>query len=62
MLTKNVSCECKSKISGRKYNSNQKLNMVNVGTRVKNIIYLKKTVWKSKIFSKYYWRLNVISD
>ena len=26
MLTKNVSCECKSKISGRKYNSNQKLN------------------------------------
>ena len=25
--------------------------MGNAGTRVKNIIYVKKTMWKSKIFS-----------
>ena len=40
-LTKDLSCECKCKFNGTKWNSNQWWNNVNVNVNVKNIIYVK---------------------
>ena len=40
-LTKDLSCECKCKFNGTKWNSNQWWNNINVNVNVKNIIYVK---------------------
>ena len=46
-LTKLVSCDCKCKFDGRKYNSNQKWNNDQCFASVKNIIYVKKIIFGS---------------
>ena len=43
--TKHVSCKCKYKFDGRKCNSNQCLNNINVYASVENIIYVKKIIF-----------------
>ena len=40
-LIKDLSCECKCKFNGTKWNSNQWWNNINVNVNVKNIIYVK---------------------
>ena len=44
-LTKHISCECKYKFDGRKCNSNQKWNKINVNVSIENIIYVKKIIF-----------------
>ena len=44
-LAKHISCECKYKFDGRKCNSNQKWNKLNVNVSIENIIYVKKIIF-----------------
>ena len=43
ILTKHISCECKCIFDGRKCNSDQSQNNVNVS--VKNVMYVKKIIF-----------------
>ena len=53
-LTKHISCKCKCKFDGRKYNSNQSGITINVTVSAKNIKYVKS--------EKYYaWNLHVVA-
>ena len=46
LINKHVSCECKSKFDGTKFNSNQWWNNdINVDVSVKNIVYVKKIMF-----------------
>ena len=44
ILTKDISCECKCKVDGRKCSSNR--ITINVDVSVKNIIYVKKVIFE----------------
>ena len=43
-LKKHISCESKCIFDGRKCNSNQKWNIDNIGSSVKNTVYVKKII------------------
>ena len=45
-LTKHISCECKCKFDGRKYNSDQSWNDHNADVSLKNVIYLKNIIFE----------------
>ena len=45
-LTKHISCECKCKFDGRKYNSDQWWNDGNADVSLKNVIYLKNIIFE----------------
>ena len=45
-LTKHISCECKCKFDGRKYNSDQWWNDHNADVSLKNVIYLKNIIFE----------------
>ena len=44
-LTKHISCECKCKFDGRKYNSNQWRNNYKCLCECKSIIYVRKIIF-----------------
>ena len=44
-LTKHISCECKCRFDGRKCNSDQWWNKLDVDMSVNNIIYVKKVMF-----------------
>ena len=48
-LTKDLSCECKCKFNGTKWNSNQWWNNINVNVNVKNIIYVKMIMFRTML-------------
>ena len=45
-LTKHISCECKCKFDGRKYNSDQWWNDDNADVSLKNAIYVKNIIFE----------------
>ena len=49
-LTKHISCECKCKLDETKCNSNHWWNNVNVDVSVKNIIYVKKNMFRILVY------------
>ena len=50
-LTKYISCECKDKFDGKKYNSNQKWN------DDKMLVWVEKSERESCVRKKYVWNL-----
>ena len=44
-LTKHISCKCKCKLNGTKYNSNQWWNIDKCQCECKNIIYMRKNMF-----------------
>ena len=56
-LTKHISCQCKCRFDGRKGNSDQQWDNINVDVNVENPTYVKKIVWNPATCRSEKWKI-----